>query len=306
MSFINDSEFNKANNIQQQPTTPVYTPPEKKSSKLKFIIIGILVIIFIIIMISSITDNKKEEQPTTPTTPTKIELTKELIKEMDRKVSLLRYGSYCEIGTNNEYMNGCLYRQDITTVEDLNNRYRLYTLVLALDAAQESKINYVVGNIVVGGINFRYTQEFSKKEFEEEYKNLYGKGTINYTEINEMTKFPYIRYDETRSKIFYQTTGEKIEVLPNEIVEYINDYESDENNVYVYVSTAFIAPTNPGSYGVYTDYSRTNQIQTLTGANYDKTSIITKENYQKFDCYKYTFTKNEEGAITFKQVELLK
>lgn len=275
------------------------------NKKTKLIIVGVLIVIFIIVMIVSMSKNPSNPTPVEQT-PTKIELTDELIKEMDRKITLLRYGNYCEIGTNNEYMNGCLYRQNVTTVDELNNRYRLYTLVLALDNAMESKINYVVGNIIVGGINFRYTQEFSKTEFEEEYNQLYGEGTINYNELNEMTIFPYIRYDETRSKIFYQTTGEKIEITPNEVIEYINDYESDEQNVYVYVSTAFIAPTGSGSYGVYADYSRQNLVKTLTNSSYDKTTIITKDNYQSFDNYKYTFTKNEAGALIFKQVELVK
>lgn len=275
------------------------------NKKTKLIIVGVLIVIFIIVMIISMSKNQSKPTPVEQT-PTKIELTDELIKEMDRKITLLRYGNYCEIGTNNEYMNGCLYRQNITTVEDLNNRYRLYTLVLALDNAMESKINYVVGSIIVGGINFRYTQEFSKKEFEEEYNQIYGEGTINYNELNEMNIFPYIRYDETRSKIFYQTTGEKIEITPNEVIEYINDYESDEQNVYVYVSTAFIAPTGAGAYGVYADYSRQNLVKTLTNSSYDKTNIITKDNYQSFDNYKYTFIKNESGALIFKQVELVK
>lgn len=275
------------------------------NKKTKIIIVGVLIIIFIIIMAVTMSKSSTEQQPIEQT-PTKIELTNELIKEMDRKVSLLRYGNYCEIGTNNEYMNGCLYRQDITTVNDLNNRYRLYTLVLALDNAMESKINYVVGNIIVGGINFRYTQEFSKKEFEEEYKKLYGKDTINYTELNEMTIFPYIRYDETRQKIFYQTTGEKIEITPNEVLEYINDYESDEQNVYVYVSTAFISPTGAGSYGIYSDYSKQNLVKTMNNASFDRNIVITKDNYQTFSNYKYTFTKDEKGNLLFKQVELIK
>lgn len=273
------------------------------SKKVKLLIVGILVLVLLVVLISGMTKNEEQQTPT-PTGPTKIELTNELVKEMDRKVSLLRYGNYCEIGTNSEYMNGCLYRKNLTTASDLNNRYRLYTLVLALDNTMESKINYVVGNIIVGGINFRYTQEFSKKEFEQEYKELYGEGTINYTEINEMTRFPYIRYDETRQKIFYQTTGENIEVTPNEVIEYINDYESDEQNVYVYVSTAFIAPTGSGSYGVYADYSRQTLIKTLNNASFDRNSIITKENYQSFNTYKYTFTKNEAGDLVFNKVEL--
>ena len=275
-----------------------------KDKKIKIIIILILVAIFIIAMISSMSKNKEEQSPQDDT-PTKIELTTELTKELDRKVSLLRYGNYCEIGTNNEYMNGCLYRQNITTAKELNNRYRLYTLVLALDNAMDSKINYVVGNIIVGGINFRYTQEFSKQEFEEEYKDLYGEDTINYNELNDMNLFPYIRYDETRSKIFYQTTGEKIEITPNEVIEYINDYESDEQNVYVYVSTAFVSPTGSGSYGIYADYSKQTLVKTIQNASYDKNNIITKENYQSFDTYKYTFTKNEKESLIFKQVELI-
>ena len=275
-----------------------------KDKKIKIIIILILVAIFIIAMISSMSKNKEEQSPQDDT-PTKIELTTELTKELDRKVSLLRYGNYCEIGTNNEYMNGCLYRQNIATAKELNNRYRLYTLVLALDNAMDSKINYVVGNIIVGGINFRYTQEFSKQEFEEEYKDLYGEDTINYNELNDMNLFPYIRYDETRSKIFYQTTGEKIEITPNEVIEYINDYESDEQNVYVYVSTAFVSPTGSGSYGIYADYSKQTLVKTIQNASYDKNNIITKENYQSFDTYKYTFTKNEKESLIFKQVELI-
>ena len=159
--------------------------------------------------------------------------------------------------------------------------------------------------LIVGGINFRYTQEFSKKELEEEYRKLYGEDTINYLELNDMTRFPYIRYDESREKIFYQTTGENIEITPNEVIEYINDYESDEQNVYVYVSTAFLAPTGSGTYGVYSDYSRQNLVKTFYNASFDRNNIITKDNYQTFDSYKYTFTKNESNNLVFKQVELV-
>lgn len=271
------------------------------------IIIVVLVIIVTIVFISSL---KREETSIPPTeqTPTKIEITDELMLELNRKVKLLKYNNYCEIGTNENYfMYDCLYRQEITTIDDLSETYRLYTLVLSLDKNMESKINYVVGNIVVDNYKFRYTQQFTIDEFNQEYENLYGdSSSLTYSLLNQVPNFPYVKYDSTRNKIFYQTTGENIEVSANEVIEYVSDYETDETNVYVYVSTAFIAPTGQGNFGVYADYNKTTLIDTEPSASYNKETIITKENYNKFNTYKYTFTKNESGALIFKQVELVK
>lgn len=281
----------------------------KLSINPKLIILICIVLLIILVLIMLLGGNKeKEQQPTQPPAPTKIEITNELMNQLDQKINLLKYNNYCEIGNSENYfMYDCLYRQELTTIDDLSETYRLYTLVLAKDKNMESKINYVVGNIVVDNYKFRYTQQFSIEEFNKEYEALYGDSSnLNYILVNQVPNFPYVKYDSESNKIFYQTTGEKIEVSANEVIEYINDYETDETSAYVYVSTAFITPTGQGNYGIYADYNKTVLIESVPSVGLDKEQIITKENYNKFNTYKYTFTKNESGNLVFKQVELIK
>lgn len=284
---------------------------ENKKTKINpKLIILICIILLLILVIIMLVSGSKEEKKQTPTTPasTKIELTNDLMAELSRKVKLLKYNNYCEINNNiNYFMYDCLYRQEITTIDDLSDTYRLYTLVLAKDKNMESKINYVVGNIVVDNYKFRYTQQFTIDEFNKEYESLYGDSSnLDYSLLNQVPNFPYVKYDSTRNKIFYQTTGENIEVSANEVLEYVSDYETDETSAFVYVSTAFVSPTGQGNFGVYADYNKTTLIDTEPSASYDKEKIITKDNYSKFNTYKYTFTKNESGNLVFKQVELVK
>ena len=160
----------------------------KLSINPKLIILICIVLLIILVLIMLLAGNKeKEQQPTQPPAPTKIEITNELMNQLDRKINLLKYNNYCEIGNNtNYYMYDCLYRQELTTVDDLSETYRLYTLVLAKDKNMESKINYVVGNIVVDNYKFRYTQQFSVEEFNEEY---YYDGELGALYSDDKTTF---------------------------------------------------------------------------------------------------------------------
>ena len=153
----------------------------------KVIILICIVLLLVLVLIMLLGGSKeKEQKPTTPPAPTKIEITNELMEELNRKVKLLKYNNYCEIGNNiNYFMYDCLYRQELTTVDDLSETYRLYTLVLAKDKNMESKINYVVGNIVVDNYKFRYTQQFTIDEFNEEYESLLTKYKFTFSTLLE-------------------------------------------------------------------------------------------------------------------------
>lgn len=282
---------------------------KKLTNKIIIITIIIFLVIILILLLSSLTsNNEKTNEPPVENNP-KIELTEELKSNLDRKVQLMKYKDYCEIKSNSIiYSNGCLYQQEITTIEELSETYKLYTLILSLDNIMETKINYVVGDIKVEDITFRYTQQFSTKEISTEYEKLYGSSKdISYSSLNTITTFPYVRYDSSKEKIFYQTTGETTIDNSNEVIEFISDYEVDEKNAYIYVSTAFISPTGKGDFGVYADYNKTTLIDTEPSRSYNKEKTITEKNYQQFNTYKYTFTKDEStNNLIFKQVELVK
>lgn len=252
--------------------------------------------------------SEKESKPEEPTIeePQNITITDELKNDINRKIQLLKSSDYCELtGVKNTYKNDCLYRSNKTVASELSDEYRLYNLVLGLDNLMTKKNNYIVGNLYIDKINFQDTQFINHQDLEKEYKNLYG-NTLEFTPefVNNVESFPYVKYSADYKKVFYQTTGNKIS-NNNEIIEYISDYESDEKNIYVYVSIAYIYQADIYTKKVFTNSERTNLITTIQTKEYDKNKIIDVDNYKKFKSYKYTFTKedNNENFI-FKQVEI--
>lgn len=275
--------------------------------KKKMLIIAVLVIIFIIIMALSMMKNKNEEPIPENTQPEKIEITSEIEEELTKKIKELKNAYYCDIQTTTEkYRNDCIYRKEKTTVEELSEEYRIYSLVLAMNNAMEKKTNYIVGNIIVDNFKFNNTQFIDYEVLKQEYLSIYGENsTFNPLMVNDMNIFPYMKYDESRKKMLYQTTGGTTsENTKNELIDYINDFESDETNVYVYVSIAYVVPLNSTTYEVYKDKERTSLVKKITSESWNEGNIITTKDFSIYQEFKFTFAKEETtGSLLFKQVE---
>ncbi len=278
-----------------------------QDKKIKYGLIGALILIFIIVMVISMSGNK-EEKPIEPTGPQNIEINEELKKDITKKIALLKYNQYCDIPVaGDKFAYDCLYRKQKTTASELNDIYRIYTLTLSMDEQMEEKNNYIVGRIIVDNLVFEHTQTFTLEELHNEYNKLYGK--VDYLTpkvVNAISAFPYVKYDETRKKIFYQTKGVEVEENTNHIVEYINKFESDENNIYVYLNVAFLSERAFQEYGIYTDRTKQVEIGTKEFKGYNKNEVINDTNNEQLPTYKYTFTKEENtGNLIFTQVELV-
>lgn len=274
--------------------------------KIKFLAIGILFVLFIIIMISTMSNDKKEQPKEEQEYNTNI--SESIKSDISRKIKLLKYSNYCEITTDkNIYINDCLYRKDKTTISDLSEQYKIYVLSLSLDKLLKIRNNYIVGNITIDNITFKNTQYINLLDLKKEYYALYGNSSdFNPITVNAINKFPYVKYEESLKKIIYQTIGEKKENITNEIAEYIYKYESDENNIYVYVSTAFIAEKAQNLKSLYSDIEQTELIENIELSQYNIDNILNENNYKNFPTYKYTFIKEEStGNYIFKQVELV-
>jgi len=282
------------------------------SKKIRIGIFIAFLIIFIIVIFSLMNNNStEEEQPQEENpTPEKINITTELEEEMTKKIKELQNNYYCDIFSDaTAYKNDCMYRKELIKRSDLSEEYRIYSLVLAMNDALEEKNNYIVGNIIVDNFNFTNTQFINYSELEKEYNSLYGDaGDIKVSVVNEMQVFPYIKYDESRKKIYYQTTGgTPNNPTTNQVVNYISNIESDSNNVYVFVSIAYLSQNTDKTYNVYTDRERANLVKSITEDNLKNDQVITTTDFEKFPEYKYTFTKDESNwELAFNQVELVK
>ena len=272
--------------------------------KIRLMVIFILVVIFIIIIIATMakgdTKNNNTEEPDY------IETSEKLQKELFKKVKELRYGDYCEIKTNNNiFNNDCLYRKERTVSKDLSQAYRIYTLALTLD---DSNTNAIVGNIIVENYSFPSGTKFIDLDrFTEGYNSLYGKTTtFNPLGANHLKVFPVVKYDEKRSKFYYQTEGGEEKPRRDKAIEYLENLESDKHRVYLYVNVAFVSYEEDGSVKVYTDRSKQRLVETYTQIDYSDEKAINDSNHALFKEYKYTFyQENESNNLIFEQVELI-
>ena len=275
--------------------------------KKKNIILIVLFILFVILMINS--HNKNDNAQKDIINNQNIQITPEIKNELTRKIKLLKYSNYCEISTTtSNYMYDCLYRKQKTKISDLSEQYKIYVLILSLDSLNKNKDNYIVGTITLDNMTFdKNTQFINLSTLQEEYNNLYGKSD-NFipSTINTISKYPYVKYDKTKRIFYYQTNNKENEFNTTETIEYINKYESDKENIYVYVSVAFVSQNTNSTMGIYSDYLKSKLIQTIEISNYNKNNIINNNNYNKFSNYKYTFIKDDKtNNLIFKEVEIV-
>ena len=274
------------------------------NKKLRMLIIAILVIVFVIVMVVSVLKNKEPEPVEQP--PQNIDITEDVKNELNRKISEMSYFDYCEIATVRKYNYDCLYRKDNTYPEDLSETYRIYTMILGMDK-YVSDSNRLVGEIWVENQKFENAHFINYSDFEKEYKSLYGKdATVTPSQINLLNRFPYVKYDESKTKFIYQKTGVTPERSYDDLATYIEKYDSDTENVYVYVRVGYIVQNKDSTMGIYYDRAATKLNSFIPINRYKVESIIDPTNYTRFTSYKFTFAKEEEtNHLTFKSINIV-
>jgi len=267
-------------------------------TKVKITVIAVLVGLFAIMMIGAIAKNRMNNQEEPKEEVTKeVELTEDLKKTIAKYINDLSTGNYCEIAAQLPYANDCIYRQDSTTVTNLSDVYRTYSLVKAIGARSEN--NIMVGTIVTEGKAF-YNPHFVDLDVAaKEYTNLYGKeATFTPELVNNLTDIN-IRYDASRKKFFY------LDQQDNEfVINYIDHYETKESELDVYVRVGYMSYL-AYKYKLYTGKDKLNLQGDFNSREYKEGNLINESNASTFKEYKFVFTK-EEGSnnLVFKQVSL--
>jgi len=267
-------------------------------TKVKITVIAVLVGLFAIMMIGAIAKNRMNNQEEQKEEVTKeVELTEDLKKTIAKYINDLSTGNYCEIAAQLPYANDCIYRQDSTTVTNLSDVYRTYSLVKAIGARSEN--NIMVGTIVTEGKAF-YNPHFVDLDVAaKEYTNLYGKeATFTPELVNNLTDIN-IRYDASRKKFFY------LDQQDNEfVINYIDHYETKESELDVYVRVGYMSYL-AYKYKLYTGKDKLNLQGDFNSREYKEGNLINESNASTFKEYKFVFTK-EEGSnnLVFKQVSL--
>ena len=278
-----------------------------KDKQIKRLLIIILVILIVVIIVAVMAKSSKKEEPAPAPEPTNIEITDKIKKDVTTKIHELKYMDFCEINPTitNTYRYDCLYRNDRVLASELSDKYRLYTLVLGRDTTLGERNNYIVGTIRVGSFVFNNAQYFKTDEIKKEFLNIYGENAnFNPASINEITSFPWIKYDPESERIYYQTTGQEVKKYANEVAEYISKIDSDLVNVYVYVNVGFVNTKDYKSMDIYVDRDRTKLGISVERKEYNRETVINKDNFGTFKQYKYTFEKEEStNNLIFKQVE---
>lgn len=275
-------------------------PKDNKNKKSTIIltIIG-LVIVLIIALVIVIQNKLKEADANEPQQPQEIVLNDELKEKLANHIYELSYGSYCDIPTSHEYSGDCIYRNDVTKLENLSVTGRVYSLVLAKGSKKDN--NKMVGTIIVNGHSFTNPNYVNYDEVEKEYHEIYGKNEKFYKDTINNISYD-IKYDEDRAKYFY------IDNPNNEFVRtYVEAYEKSDNEVFVYVRIGYVTTKDFSKYIVYRDRNQTGEITTLTKKELEEYSVVNSSNYQKFYQYKFYFLREAEtNNLIFRMVERAK
>ena len=266
--------------------------------KVKLTIIAILVALFVIIMVVSIMKNRSKNKEEEPPAPTQIVVDDSLKKKLSNYVDELSTGPYCEIPTNQEFSNDCIYRNNNTLKENLTVTYRINSLVLAIGNKKEN--NIMVGNITANGKSFYNPHYVDLEEVKKEYEQLYGTtDTFAPETVNNINNFN-IRFDADKNKFFYQPGDNN-----NFVITYIEKYESTTEDVTVYVRVGYIS-YEFYKYHLYNNKAKEREIVSLTTREYKEGNIINDANYQELTEFKIKFTKEQDSDnLLFTSVELV-
>lgn len=129
------------------------------------------------------------------------------------------------------------------------------------------------------------------------YEKTYGEVLDNQS--LETTCLNYI-YDGPNSK--YYVKNNCLTSNTNTIITYISKITELDGYTYAYISIGILDNSI-----LYKDLNKTEVYKTLTETELtmDSTTFITKENYQDFPSYKYTFKKNNNGEYIFQSISKL-
>ena len=111
-----------------------------------------------------------------------------------------------------------------------------------------------------------------------------------------------IKYDKDRKKYFY------IDEKTNNFVRtYIEKFEKNNNEVYVYVRVGFVSTEDNYKYLVYRDRDKKNEITTLTRSQIKEYNVVNSSNYTKFNQYKFMFLQEADtNNLIFTRAERVK
>lgn len=159
------------------------------------------------------------------------------------------------------------------------------------DLSEEQKMIITLHIIPIQNKSENYSNEIPKQVFEETYHTLFGNSVITHKDINSC---PIATYDKTKE--IYTLSQACGGGSPYEYLKYNYKYTKENNKYYVYQSIGII---NGELSKIEKDVNGT------IYKDYEEGFQITKDNYQDFSSYKWTFEKENNNYI-FKQVERIK
>lgn len=140
-------------------------------------------------------------------------------------------------------------------------------------------------------------RQIESSKINELYEKTYGQvldnKSLNTTCLNYL-------YDGPNSK--YYVKNNCLTTNTNTVINYISKFTELDDYTYVYISIGIL-----DNLTLYKDLNKTTIYKTYTidELNMNKTTLITKDNYQEFLNYKYTFKKNSEGNYIFQNISKL-
>lgn len=140
------------------------------------------------------------------------------------------------------------------------------------------------------------------------YKSLFGYDQMDLTVENVDGDIFISYYYDNEDKVYYVCAGAGGYYEGATSSTYIYDVTEDNKNIYAYVAYGakyYEGPDTDGALSYYTDYTLTNEYTKEVKADEDG-NFINETNYQDFDKYKYTFTKNSDGTYTFSSMSKIK
>jgi len=192
-----------------------------------------------------------------------------------------------------------IYSKDIKS-SDISDDEKLFSI---LDDLENEYYNNGVTTDYDFGIStldqFTLTQ-LDVKMVENEYKKLYGNDEIKHKSLEGNLYCPGMIYDSKNNKYYSGVGACGYGGFPESPFTYINRMTTKGNNAYVYVNFGVYDTSNNN---IYTDYEKTKLYKTENDVELE--NYITKDNYEDFSEYKYTFVK-EDGNYIFKSVERVK
>ena len=326
---------NENNDLNNQVEQPVKTNSSKNS---KVILIIMLILLLIIVILSILlvknpfnkdsnadkndngsvennNDGQVEDKETKLTDTIKINHVKELVGVLEDIPFDI---SNVHISDNKRYINDkkSIYALENAKLSDITNtmatkallHYTFFTSYAKSTPAFRIPINGVPIEEFkeCGGSSSLYAVYIDN--IKPLYKELFNLNDIDLTVTETGLNIGSVKYlYNSKEDLYYMCAGGGGGGTSANPETYIYDVTEDNKNIYAYV--AYGAKDYEGGSGseltYYTDYTLTNEYTKEVKTDEDG-NFINETNYQDFDKYKYTFTKNSDGTYTFSNITKIK